>query len=436
MNHRSWWLLPLLLLLGFGLAGLQPVQAASGKWYRDNGNMMGSESKTVIKQLNDQTFAKITGHPQIAVITVTSLHDEEIEDYANEQFAKLGIGKKGWDNGLLLVLSRRDRKYWLEVGYGLEDVVPDGSADEIVTGSVKKLLKAEDYDHAIALFLANIGKRVAAHQSAIATSTQIKAKRAHDAAVKQLLITVALVVVGMMVLFFIIHAAITARLRDAMRHVAAMQTLPIYAAVTAAGIKLQLDTAAVPLFRFAWSHDKLRVIGMANLTRQGFESWTRKVRMMVPHPYWYYDNVRGALRKLPDQTLVNAPTIAAVAELLSPALADRFKTGQPYEAAFTAWLNEQKSVAGQAAVTTWSKFLAKVKPTDTFSDATLAATFSAILFHIRHPDQDQDLSQSDVPLWVISDFGSATSSHSGDSDDFGSGFGGGSSGGGGFGGSW
>ena len=89
MNHRSWWLLPLLLLLGFGLAGLQPVQAASGKWYRDNGNMMGSESKTVIKQLNDQTFAKITGHPQIAVITVTSLHDEEIEDYANEQFAKL-----------------------------------------------------------------------------------------------------------------------------------------------------------------------------------------------------------------------------------------------------------------------------------------------------------------------------------------------------------
>ena len=401
MNHRSWWLLPLLLLLGFGLAGLQPVQAASGKWYRDNGNMMGSESKTVIKQLNDQTFAKITGHPQIAVITVTSLHDEEIEDYANEQFAKLGIGKKGWDNGLLLVLSRRDRKYWLEVGYGLEDVVPDGSADEIVTGSVK-----------IALFLTNIGKRVAAHQSAIATPTQIKAKRAHDAAVKQLLITVALVVVGMMVLFFIIHAAITARLRDAMPHVAAMQTLPIYAAVTAAGIKLQLDTAAVPLFRFAWSHDKLRVIGMANLTRRGFESWTRKVRMMVPHPYWYYDNVRGALRKLPDQTLVNAPTIAAVAELLNPALADRFKTGQPYEAAFTAWLNEQKSVAGQAAVTTWSKFLAKVKPTDTFSDATLAATFSAI------------------------DFGSATSSHSGDSDDFGSGFGGGSSGGGGFGGSW
>ncbi len=84
---------------------------------------------------------------------------------------KLGIGKKGWDNGLLLVLSRRDRKYWLEVGYGWT-CVPDGSADEIVTGSVKKLLKAEDYDHAIALFLTNIGKRVAAHQSAIATPTQ------------------------------------------------------------------------------------------------------------------------------------------------------------------------------------------------------------------------------------------------------------------------
>ncbi|HAJ54915.1 MAG TPA: methanol dehydrogenase beta-propeller domain-containing protein, partial [Lactobacillus sp.] len=49
------------------------------------------------------------------------------------------------------------------------------------------------------------------------------------------------------------------------------------------------------------------------------------------------------------------------------------------------------------------------------------------------PDKDQHLDQDDLPLWVMSDFGSGSSSGgSGGSDSFGSGFGGGSSGGGGF----
>ena len=438
MHRHSWWLVPLMLLLGFCAATLQPVQASSGKWYRDQGAMMGPESHRVLNELNDQTFAKVKGHPQIAVITVASLHDDDIEDYANDQFAKAGVGKKDWENGLLLVLSRNDHKYWLEVGYGLEDVVPDGSADEIVTDSVKKQLKAENYDRAIAMFLTNIGKRVVAHQSAITTPTQIKIKRARAAAIKQALMIAALIVCGLMVLFFLVHAAMNARLHDAMSDPGAMAALPIYTAVMTAGIKLRMGSASLPLFRFAWAHHQLRVIGMAGLARRRFESWTQEIRFTTPHPYWYYHNLQGALRELSDQEIVNAPTITALADLLNPALTDRLVTGKPYETAYATWLSGQKSISSQEADTTWTKFLENVKATDHFSDKTLAATFSAILFHIRHPDKDQHLDQDDLPLWVMSDFGSGSSSSggSGGSDSFGSGFGGGSSGGGGFGGSW
>ncbi|WP_424321063.1 TPM domain-containing protein [Lacticaseibacillus chiayiensis] len=436
--RRNWWLVPFLLLLGFGFATLQSVQAASGKWYRDQGAMMGPESRKVLQQLNNQTFAKVKGHPQIAVMTVASLHDDDIEDYANDQFAKAGIGKKDWENGLLLVLSRNDHKYWLEVGYGLEDVVPDGSADEIVTDSVKKQLKAENYDRAIAMLLTNIGKRVVAKQSAITTPTQIKAKRAQDAAVKQALVVAALVLGGLMVVFFLVRAAMNARLHNAMSDPGAMAALPIYAAVTATGMKLRVDAASLPLFRFAWSHDKLRGIGMAGLVRRRFESLAREIRFMAPHPYWYYNDLHNALRQLSDHDIVNAPTVTALAELLTPALQDRLTAGQPYEKAYATWLSEQKHITSQEAATVWTEFLKNVKPTDQFSEKTLAATLSVILFHVRHPDKDQHLNQDDLPLWVMSDFGSGSSSDggSGGSDNFGSGFGGGSSGGGGFGGSW
>ncbi|EPC89796.1 beta-propeller domains of methanol dehydrogenase type, partial [Lacticaseibacillus paracasei subsp. paracasei CNCM I-4649] len=257
MHKYLWWLIPLVLLLGIGAATQQSVQAASGTWYRDDGDMMGAKSQAAVNRLNNETFAKVKGHPQLAVITVKSLDDDEIEDYANDQFAKLGIGKKGWDNGLLLLLSREDRKYWLEVGYGLEDVVPDGSADEIVTSNVKTQLKAQNYDEAIALFLDHIGQRVTANQSAIATPAQITAKRARDAAIQQAILIAALILMALLVLFFVVHMAMAARLRDAMRDTVALEAMPLYAAVMAAGIPVRRQTASLPLFKFAWSHAKL-----------------------------------------------------------------------------------------------------------------------------------------------------------------------------------
>lgn len=69
---------------------------------------------------------------EIAIVTVPSLDGMTVEEYANKLFAAWGIGKKGKDNGVLILVAPTERKMRIEVGYGLEPVLPDGLAGEIV----------------------------------------------------------------------------------------------------------------------------------------------------------------------------------------------------------------------------------------------------------------------------------------------------------------
>src|ERR1035438_960370 len=67
---------------------------------------------------------------QLAVVTVKSLDGNEIQPYANDVYKHLGIGSKKNDEGVLLMVAPNDRKYWTEVGYGLEPVINDARAGD------------------------------------------------------------------------------------------------------------------------------------------------------------------------------------------------------------------------------------------------------------------------------------------------------------------
>lgn len=69
---------------------------------------------------------------EIAVAVVPSLDGMSVEEYANRLFHQWGIGQKTTDNGLLLLVATGDRKIRIEVGYGLEPILPDGLAGEII----------------------------------------------------------------------------------------------------------------------------------------------------------------------------------------------------------------------------------------------------------------------------------------------------------------
>ncbi|NOY78055.1 MAG: TPM domain-containing protein [Calditrichaeota bacterium] len=69
---------------------------------------------------------------EIAVVTVDSVGpDYTPTEYANLLFEKWGIGQKGKDNGVLLLDAIKERYVWIEVGYGLEGILPDGLVGEI-----------------------------------------------------------------------------------------------------------------------------------------------------------------------------------------------------------------------------------------------------------------------------------------------------------------
>jgi len=69
---------------------------------------------------------------EIAIVTLDRIPEGDIESYAVDLFAAWGIGKKGEDNGLLLLVSVSERLIRIEVGYGLEGTITDGMAGEVI----------------------------------------------------------------------------------------------------------------------------------------------------------------------------------------------------------------------------------------------------------------------------------------------------------------
>jgi len=76
---------------------------------------------------------------QIAVVTVKSLDGESVEDYAVDLYKQLGVGGKQDNRGALLLLAPADRKYRIEIGYGLEPVINDARAGDAGRAMVPSL---------------------------------------------------------------------------------------------------------------------------------------------------------------------------------------------------------------------------------------------------------------------------------------------------------
>ncbi|KKU57730.1 MAG: hypothetical protein UX81_C0030G0002 [Parcubacteria group bacterium GW2011_GWA2_47_12] len=76
-------------------------------------------------------FAQTSGN-EIVVATVATLGDDTIENFAEELFKEWGIGKKGEDNGALILVARDEREVRIEVGYGLEPLLTDLASGAII----------------------------------------------------------------------------------------------------------------------------------------------------------------------------------------------------------------------------------------------------------------------------------------------------------------
>lgn len=91
------------------------------------------------KELREKTGA------QLAVVTLKSLEGGQIDDFAVKLFKQWGIGQKEQKNGVLLLVSIGDRKARIEVGYGLEPILPDALAGRILNEQLFPAFKQQRY---------------------------------------------------------------------------------------------------------------------------------------------------------------------------------------------------------------------------------------------------------------------------------------------------
>jgi uncharacterized protein len=99
-------------------------------------------------------------HAQIAVVTVRSLDGEPIDTFANDLFTQWGVGYKGNDRGVMIVLAIQDRRYRIEVGYGLEPVLTDGLVGRFGRETVPAL-RAGNYGAALGQLTLDVASTIA-----------------------------------------------------------------------------------------------------------------------------------------------------------------------------------------------------------------------------------------------------------------------------------
>lgn len=140
---------PILFLLFSGSADAQefPERPVPPRLVNDFAGMLGAQEinalETKLVAFNDSSST------QIAIVTVKDLQGYDVADYAQRLAEKWGIGQKGLDNGIIIVVKPKtydsQGKVAIENGYGLEGIIPDITCGEIVDYEIIPAFRNENY---------------------------------------------------------------------------------------------------------------------------------------------------------------------------------------------------------------------------------------------------------------------------------------------------
>jgi uncharacterized protein len=143
---RARWAVTLALvavgLLAAAFAGAKEVPFLSGRVVDEAGLLPPDRAAALEQKL--ASFEDATG-AQVVVLTVASLDGEVLEDYSVRVAETWKLGQEKADNGVLLLVSRDDRKLRIEVGYGLEGALTDLQSGRIIRNAIVPRFKAGDY---------------------------------------------------------------------------------------------------------------------------------------------------------------------------------------------------------------------------------------------------------------------------------------------------
>jgi len=130
------------------------------KYINDYNSVIDLSTKEYLIAVGNELEAK-TGAQEVVVI-IDSLKGEDLNNYTNELFRTWGIGQKDKNNGLLIFLSIKDRKWRVEVGTGLEGILPDIYTARVMDSVAKPKFVGGNYSLGIkevySIFASDIAK--------------------------------------------------------------------------------------------------------------------------------------------------------------------------------------------------------------------------------------------------------------------------------------
>ena len=139
---------------------------AANKWpapqgyVNDLANVISADQSQTLEAFLTEVEQK-TG-AQIAVVTTPSVEGADIDGAAVDLFKTWGIGKKGKDDGILILASIQDHRVRIEVGYGLEAVITDGQSGSIIRQYMTPYFKQGDYGQGLTQGAAAVAQLIAA----------------------------------------------------------------------------------------------------------------------------------------------------------------------------------------------------------------------------------------------------------------------------------
>ena len=152
----SFWIA---VVFAFTTAAAEPVSQLRPVGYvNDFAHVLDPNTAAQLESSCQQIDQK--ARAQIAVVTIQSLEGSDIESYAVDLFKRWGIGNKASNRGVLLLFAIQDRRYRIEVGYGLEPILPDGKVGGIGREAAP-LLKQGDYNGAVLLMTSRVAEVIA-----------------------------------------------------------------------------------------------------------------------------------------------------------------------------------------------------------------------------------------------------------------------------------
>jgi uncharacterized protein len=184
-----------LLVLGTGLAALGEIPPAPDRWATDKAGFLSASTVDSL-DVELERYEGSTGR-QVLVYIDESTGGIPLEDWASKAFQAWRVGRKGLDDGLVLFVIAGDRKIRIEVGYGLEALVPDITAGRVINDVMIPAIRNGDNDRAVR-------EGVAALLAAISGEPGARAPEGARSGAARRMTTGEMILAGAAVLFFLI----------------------------------------------------------------------------------------------------------------------------------------------------------------------------------------------------------------------------------------